>query len=187
MEEYFASEVAQSQQKSHDNASKNDAAAGNGSRNQFGIRPYPELPDLLGAPCEEEKKQDNRGVSPPSVDQQKVPPARSSMQEHMLTTMVSSSRQFLDAKITEVVHVRESMFKASVAYYCLQTKSTLLSLYNKDRVYEVRRRFNDFKRLYSALKQVDEYKGFSIPPLPEDATDLTSYVIHSDTFIKERR
>ena len=54
-------------------------------------------------------------------------------------------------------------------------------------MYQVRRRFNDFKRLYSALKQVDEYKGFSIPPLPEEATDITSYVIHSDTFIKERR
>ena len=60
-------------------------------------------------------------------------------------------------------------------------------MYNKDKVYEVRRRFNDFKRLYSALRQVDEYKGFSIPPLPEEATDITSYMIHSDTFIKERR
>ena len=109
------------------------------------------------------------------------------MNHDMMTTAVSSSRQFLDAKITEVVHVRESMFKASVAYYIVQTKSTLLNLYNKDKVYEVRRRFNDFKRLYSALKQVDEYKGFSIPPLPEEATDYTSYVIHSDTFIKERR
>ena len=105
----------------------------------------------------------------------------------MMTTSVSSSRQFLDAKITEVVHVKESMFKASVAYYCVQTKSTLLNLYNKDKVYDVRRRFNDFKRLYSALRQVDEYKGFSIPPLPEEATDITSYMIHSDTFIKERR
>ena len=105
----------------------------------------------------------------------------------MMTTSVSSSRQFLDSKITEVVHVRESMFKASVAYYCVKTKSTLLNLYNKDKVYEVRRRFNDFKRLYSALRQVDEYKGYSIPPLPEEATDITSYVIHSDIFIKERR
>ena len=101
--------------------------------------------------------------------------------------MVSSSRQFLDAKISEVSHVKESMFKSSITYYLLETKSTLLSLYNKDKVYHVRRRFNDFKRLYSALRQVDEYKGFSIPPLPEEATSLTSYVMHSDAFIKERR
>ena len=105
----------------------------------------------------------------------------------MLNTMVSSSRQFLDAKITEVTHVRESMFKSAVTYYTLETKSTLLGLYNKDKVYTVRRRFNDFKRLYSALRTVDEYKGFSIPPLPEDATSITSYAVHSDSFIKERR
>ena len=101
--------------------------------------------------------------------------------------MVSSSRQFLDAKITEVTHVRESMFKSAITYYTLETKSTLLGLYNKDKLYTVRRRFNDFKRLYSALRTVDEYKGFSIPPLPEDATSITSYVVHSDSFIKERR
>lgn len=101
--------------------------------------------------------------------------------------MVSSSRQFLDAKIVNVAHVRESMFKSSVTYYTLETRSTLLSLYNKDKVYEVKRRFNDFKRLYSALRQVDQYKGFSIPPLPEEATGLTSYVVHSETFIKERK
>ena len=70
----------------------------------------------------------------------------------MLNTFVSSSRQFLDAKITEVSHVRESMFKPSVAYYTVETKSTLNQLYNRDKTYEVRRRFNDFKRLYSALK-----------------------------------
>ena len=105
----------------------------------------------------------------------------------MLNTMVSSSRQFLDAKITEVNHVKESMFKGSVTFYKIETTSTLLSLYNKDKVYEVRRRFNDFKRLYQALRQVEAYKGFSIPPLPEEATGITSYVVHSDTFIKERK
>ena len=81
----------------------------------------------------------------------------------------------------------ESMFKSAITYYTLETKSTLLGLYNKDKLYTVRRRFNDFKRLYSALRTVDEYKGFSIPPLPEDATSITSYVVHSDSFIKERR
>lgn len=105
----------------------------------------------------------------------------------LLITMVSSSRQFLDAKITELSHVKESMFKGSVTFYHIEAKSTLLSLYNKDKVYKVRRRFNDFKRLHQALRQVDEYKGFSIPPLPEEASSITSYVVHSDAFIKERR
>jgi len=70
----------------------------------------------------------------------------------MLTTMVSSSRQFLDAKITDVAHVRESMFKSSVTYYTIETKSTLLGLYSKNKTYTVQRRFNDFKRLHSALR-----------------------------------
>ena len=93
----------------------------------------------------------------------------------------------MDAKITDITHVKESMFKSSVTYYTLETKSTLLSLYNKDKTYTVRRRFNDFKRLYSALRSVDQYKGFSIPPLPEEATTYTSLLVHSDAFIKERR
>lgn len=79
------------------------------------------------------------------------------------------------------------MFKSSVTYYTVETSSTLSSLYQKDKVYEVRRRFNDFKRLYSAVRQVDAYKGFSIPPLPEEASGLTSYVVHSENFIKERK
>ena len=79
------------------------------------------------------------------------------------------------------------MFASSVTFYLIETKSTLRSLYDKDRVYKVRRRFNDFKRLYQALKEVDEYKGFSIPPLPEDATSIGSYVVHSSAFIEERR
>ena len=69
--------------------------------------------------------------------------------------MVSSSRQFLDAKISDVSHVRESMFKGSVTYYEIETRSSLASLYTKDKVYQVKRRFNDFKRLYSALRQVE--------------------------------
>ena len=101
--------------------------------------------------------------------------------------MVSSSRQFLDAKISDVSHVRESMFKGSVTYYEIETRSSLASLYTKDKLYSVKRRFNDFKRLYSALRQVEQYKGFSIPPLPEEASGLTSYVVHSENFIKERR
>ena len=71
-----------------------------------------------------------------------------------------------------------------MAYYTIETKSTLLSLYDKDKVYKVSRRFNDFKRLYLALKEVDDYKGFSIPPLPDDASGLSSYVVHSDEFIR---
>eukprot|EP00354_Favella_ehrenbergii_P005667 CAMPEP_0170464156 /NCGR_PEP_ID=MMETSP0123-20130129/8996_1 /TAXON_ID=182087 /ORGANISM="Favella ehrenbergii, Strain Fehren 1" /LENGTH=205 /DNA_ID=CAMNT_0010729763 /DNA_START=635 /DNA_END=1252 /DNA_ORIENTATION=- len=101
--------------------------------------------------------------------------------------MVSSSRQFLDAKITDVAHVRESMFKSSVTYYTIETKSTLLGLYSKNKTYTVQRRFNDFKRLHSALRSVEQYRGFSIAPLPEESNGLTSYVVHSDTFIKERR
>ena len=101
--------------------------------------------------------------------------------------MVSASRELLDVKITDVTQVRESMFKSSVTYYIIETRSTLSSNYQKDKVYEVRRRFNDFKRLHSAIKQVDAYKGFSIPPLPEEASGLTSYVIHNENFIKERR
>ena len=70
----------------------------------------------------------------------------------MLVTSVTASRQLLDVKITDVSHIRESMFKSSVTYYNVETRSTLSSLYQKDKVYAVKRRFNDFKRLYSALR-----------------------------------
>jgi hypothetical protein len=38
-----------------------------------------------------------------------------------------------------------------------------------------------------ALKEVDEYKGLSIPPLPDATTNLKSIVRHDDSFLKERR
>lgn len=101
--------------------------------------------------------------------------------------MVTASRQLLDAYIVEVTNERESMFKSSVTYYTIETRSTLLHLYNKDQVYTVKRRFNDFKCLYVALREVEQYKGFSIPPLPEEASGLASYVVHNENFIKERR
>jgi len=78
------------------------------------------------------------------------------------------------------------MFKTKTLY-TIETTSTLLALYQSDRIYRVQRRFNDFKKLYATLKEVDDYKGFSIPPLPEDATSLTSYMVHSDAFLRERR
>ena len=37
------------------------------------------------------------------------------------------------------------------------------------------------------MKQVEEYKGFSIPPLPEEATTYKSYMVHNETFIAERK
>ena len=69
----------------------------------------------------------------------------------MLVTQVSSARQFLDISIEEVKNVNESYFK-KVTYYTVKTKSTLQSLYQKDKEYKIDRRFNDFKRLYAALK-----------------------------------
>ena len=69
----------------------------------------------------------------------------------MLVTQVSSARQFLDISIEEVKNVNESYFK-KVTYYTIKTKSTLQSLYQKDKEYKIDRRFNDFKRLYAALK-----------------------------------
>ena len=93
----------------------------------------------------------------------------------------------MDTKIVEIKQIKESMFKQPITYYTIKSTSTLLSLYEKDKEYVVQRRFNDFKRLYSALNQVDEYQGYSIPPLPEDATSYSSYVVHNDSFIKERR
>lgn len=37
------------------------------------------------------------------------------------------------------------------------------------------------------MKEVDEYKGLSIPPLPDAVTSISSIVKHDDTFLKERR
>ena len=116
-----------------------------------------------------------------------VIPPQSQEEQSLFTTMVTASRQLLDAYIVEVTNERESMFKSSVTYYTIETRSTLLHLYNKDQVYTVKRRFNDFKCLYVALREVEQYKGFSIPPLPEEASGLASYVVHNENFIKERR
>lgn len=62
-----------------------------------------------------------------------------------------------------------------------------MSRYQPKKVYKVERRYNDFKNLYLALKEVDEYKGLSIPPLPDAVTSLTSLVKHDDAFLKERK
>ena len=70
----------------------------------------------------------------------------------MLITRVSSSRQFLDTRIVDIKQMKESMFKSPITYYTIKSTSSLLSLYEKDKEYTVQRRFNDFKRLYSALK-----------------------------------
>jgi hypothetical protein len=56
----------------------------------------------------------------------------------------------------------------------------LLSRYQPNKTYKVERRFNDFKNLYLALKEVEEYKGLSIPPLPESTPSLKSFIKHDD-------
>ena len=85
----------------------------------------------------------------------------------MFVTQVTSARQFLDIQIEGVRHVKESILRQKVTYYTIKTKSTINGLYESGKEYKVDRRFNDFKRLYYALKQVDQYKGCSIPLLPE--------------------
>ena len=87
--------------------------------------------------------------------------------QDMFVTQVTNARQFLDIQIEGVRHVKESMFKQKVTYYIIKTKSAINSLHESGKEYKVDRRFNDFKRLYHALKEVDQYKGCSIPLLPE--------------------
>lgn len=55
-----------------------------------------------------------------------------------------------------------------------------MSRYQPNKTYRVDRRYNDFKNLYLALKEVDEYKGLSIPPLPDAVTSLSSIVVHNE-------
>lgn len=38
-----------------------------------------------------------------------------------------------------------------------------------------------------ALKEVEEYKGLSIPPLPESTTTLKSFIKHDEQFLRERK
>lgn len=103
----------------------------------------------------------------------------------MLCTMVTQSRAHLDCHITGHFTEKESYLK-SVTFYTVETSSSLTTLYEVGKLYKVNRRFNDFKKLYHALREVEEYRGFSIPPLPEDATSYSSYLVHNDDFLKER-
>ena len=38
----------------------------------------------------------------------------------------------------------------------------------RDKLYQVDRRFNDFKQLHENLSQNPDYKGHGLPPLPQD-------------------
>ena len=70
-------------------------------------------------------------------------------------------------------------------FYVIQTNSTLPG-FEANRVYKVDRRFDHFKMLYRTLTEDEEYKGFVIPPLPEESTGITSFIYHDENFLKER-
>ena len=70
-------------------------------------------------------------------------------------------------KVVSIRSEKESIFK-TITYYELETTSSLLNLYELNKVYGVARRFNDFKQLHDQLVSCEDYKGFAIPPLPSE-------------------
>ncbi len=59
-------------------------------------------------------------------------------------TRMSSSKALINVKVVGYKTVKESWTK-SYTLYRIETRSTLKNLYEPDRVYQVERRFNDFK------------------------------------------
>ncbi len=99
---------------------------------------------------------------------------------------MSTSKAFIHVKVTGFKTVKESWTK-SYTLFRIETRSTLKNLYEPDRVYQVERRFNDFKQLHEQLTQTQDYQGYGIPPLPEEAKSYSDYFVHSEGFLKDRR
>ena len=98
---------------------------------------------------------------------------------------MTSAKGLLDSRIIGYRVHKEGMFSKGTTYYTIETTSTLPG-YERNRAYKVDRRFNDYKRLYQALTNTEQYKGFVIPPLPEETTSYASYFVHDDGFLKDR-
>lgn len=101
-------------------------------------------------------------------------------------TRMTSSKAVINVRVTEYRTVKESWSK-SYSLFKVETKSTLLNLYDPDRVYQVERRFNDFKQLHDQLSSNKDYEGFGIPLMPPDASSYSDYFMHSESFLTERQ
>ena len=101
-------------------------------------------------------------------------------------TRMTSSKAVINVRVTGFRTIKESWSK-SYSLFKVETCSTLLNLYEPDRVYQVERRFNDFKQLHEQLQSNKEYEGFAIPLLPQEASSYTDYFVHSQTFLTERQ
>lgn len=62
----------------------------------------------------------------------------------------------IDVKVASYRTVKESFLK-STTLYRLETKSGLLNMYEKNKLYVVERRFNDFKQLHENLSNHPDY------------------------------
>lgn len=94
--------------------------------------------------------------------------------------MVSVTRAQLDAKIVDVCTEEESknfgLRKTTYHLYVIKTQSSLPK-FNKNEVYQVKRRYNDFKKFFAMISSVEKYKGFSIPPLPVEQASLSDRLV----------
>lgn len=74
----------------------------------------------------------------------------------------------IDVKVTGYHNIKKTMLDKTTTFYHIEVKTELEGFQNNDKPLRVERRFNDFKQLHESLSINPDYKGYALPPLPQD-------------------
>jgi len=88
----------------------------------------------------------------------------------------------LEAHVTGFEIQGKGMFSNGTTFFIVESEGTLTG-FEPGKKYRVERRFKHFKSLYQTLTEDERYKGYVIPPLPQESDGVSSYFVHSDAFI----